>query len=380
MSIGQRIYEYRKEMNVSQEPLGEMLGVSRQAVYKWESGQSLPDTANLIELGKIFKVSLSELLGEEKEVIAASKERSKKNKKVPWLTIILVLLILFQGFIIISLEDRMRKKDQMINHLSSFWNVPIDNVKNEDIEDIDFKLITIDFETMEIEYSISVTLRREYEDTKVSLVVNDKTYPISQTNGKYEDIIKVPFDFKQDVYFEFKSNGATEKIYFDRGEDPILRHIYAPYVTLREYGKNKITITTSFSFDPYSLSDGESNITGMMNIIHDPEKGIIEPEDLYTISNLKATFFNDDGEVMSAKYQLFDQYNSKKVKYEFKDVYDSGNLKENQAYIFKISYVINETILVEIDIGKLDQNGELILHSDGDTNPVQERITFTQLN
>ena len=41
MTLGQRISRYRKELGISQEALGERLGVSRQAVSKWETGVSL---------------------------------------------------------------------------------------------------------------------------------------------------------------------------------------------------------------------------------------------------------------------------------------------------------------------------------------------------
>jgi len=42
MTVGQRIAHKRKELGLSQEALGEQLGVSRQAIYKWESDATLP--------------------------------------------------------------------------------------------------------------------------------------------------------------------------------------------------------------------------------------------------------------------------------------------------------------------------------------------------
>ena len=42
MTVGQRIAQKRKELDLSQEGLGERLGVSRQAIYKWESDAALP--------------------------------------------------------------------------------------------------------------------------------------------------------------------------------------------------------------------------------------------------------------------------------------------------------------------------------------------------
>ena len=50
MTIGNRISQKRKELGLSQEALGEQLGVSRQSIYKWESDSSLPEIEKLIAL------------------------------------------------------------------------------------------------------------------------------------------------------------------------------------------------------------------------------------------------------------------------------------------------------------------------------------------
>lgn len=67
MTVGQRIAQKRKELGLSQEGLGEQLGVSRQAIYKWESDASLPEIDKLITLSKIFSVPVGRLLGVEEE-------------------------------------------------------------------------------------------------------------------------------------------------------------------------------------------------------------------------------------------------------------------------------------------------------------------------
>lgn len=61
MTLGQRIAQYRKAAGLSQETLGERVGVSRQAVSKWETDAAAPDMENLIALARIFGVSLAEL-------------------------------------------------------------------------------------------------------------------------------------------------------------------------------------------------------------------------------------------------------------------------------------------------------------------------------
>ena len=61
-TLGRRIQEARKAAGLSQESLGERLGVSRQAVSKWESGVSDPSTSNLLALAKLYGVSAEDLL------------------------------------------------------------------------------------------------------------------------------------------------------------------------------------------------------------------------------------------------------------------------------------------------------------------------------
>jgi len=58
------IYKYRKQNGLTQLQLADYLGVSSQAVSKWEQGSSAPDISLLPELSKIFGVSINELFGE----------------------------------------------------------------------------------------------------------------------------------------------------------------------------------------------------------------------------------------------------------------------------------------------------------------------------
>ena len=55
MSVGERINELRKQHNLSQVQLAKALGISRQAVSKWENDQSLPDTLMMIQLADLLK-------------------------------------------------------------------------------------------------------------------------------------------------------------------------------------------------------------------------------------------------------------------------------------------------------------------------------------
>lgn len=65
MTLGQRIQELRKQTGLSQEALGEALGVSRQAVSKWEGDNGIPELDTLIAMSRLFGITVGQLLGVE---------------------------------------------------------------------------------------------------------------------------------------------------------------------------------------------------------------------------------------------------------------------------------------------------------------------------
>lgn len=81
MNFSERLRKLRKGKGFSQEELADRLGISRQAVSKWESGQSNPDTNNLIMLSEVYGISLDFLLKENEEkaeVVDGTKEINRR--------------------------------------------------------------------------------------------------------------------------------------------------------------------------------------------------------------------------------------------------------------------------------------------------------------
>lgn len=80
MKLFVKIQQLRKQNGMSQEKLAQLLGVSRQSVSKWESGQSLPEIDKIIQLSNIFEVTTDYLLkdvSEEKCIDILRKEKEK---------------------------------------------------------------------------------------------------------------------------------------------------------------------------------------------------------------------------------------------------------------------------------------------------------------
>ena len=77
IEIANRLQQLRKEKGYSQEELAQALGLSRQAVSKWERAESSPDTDNLICLAKLYDMSLDELLNTD-ETVEEIRERTQE--------------------------------------------------------------------------------------------------------------------------------------------------------------------------------------------------------------------------------------------------------------------------------------------------------------
>lgn len=110
--IGNFILQLRQEKNLSQSDLANLIPVTRQAVSRWEKGQSIPDSSTLLIISKIFDVSINELLNGERlkkeepkklekialDMIDKNNLQSKKFKRV-LLFMVLIILILSLSFL-----------------------------------------------------------------------------------------------------------------------------------------------------------------------------------------------------------------------------------------------------------------------------------------
>ena len=108
MTLGQRISAYRRALGISQEELGARLGVSRQAVSKWETGAAAPDMENLLALAREFGVSVAELTATPEppapeETAPGPKPAPRPRRRGWWiaLVIVLVLLVFMTGTLIV---------------------------------------------------------------------------------------------------------------------------------------------------------------------------------------------------------------------------------------------------------------------------------------
>ena len=132
LTLGQRIASERKKLGLSQEALGDKMGVSRQAISKWESDGAVPEIDKLIAMSKLFGVTLGWLLGVEEEpaaepapgftddqleLIRRMMPQPAQPKKAPWI----VATIFSTAALIIALfcQPKVPNYSNDIQHLQN---------------------------------------------------------------------------------------------------------------------------------------------------------------------------------------------------------------------------------------------------------------------
>ncbi len=207
-TIGMKIYQLRKERNVSQETLAEALDVSRQSVSRWESGSNIPEMAKIIEIAKYFEVSVSYLLDGE----TGSEDAVNNSEKVEQLfesftknvsnqvdayhkkTILMfqifagslmavVICVMALGIVKInmlntqieylqsnysSVQSQYYALQSQINNLSSTNQSESEVFSNIEI---DFGTFDLDNNTVEVVFDLS--LRQFTDQTEISVAINN---------------------------------------------------------------------------------------------------------------------------------------------------------------------------------------------------------------
>ncbi|MBR5817816.1 MAG: helix-turn-helix transcriptional regulator [Clostridia bacterium] len=81
MKFSEKIVRLRKIKGITQDEFASAVGVSRQAVYKWECGQSYPEASKLVEIKALFGISIDDLLDDSYEVALPEKKKRKRISK-----------------------------------------------------------------------------------------------------------------------------------------------------------------------------------------------------------------------------------------------------------------------------------------------------------
>ena len=152
MTLGQNIQALRHTAGLSQEGLGEKLGVSRQAISKWEADGAVPEVDKLIALSRLFGVSLHDLLQVEETGCEVPKDRAEQGDRVEqaeqppeegaenppeneapprrngrWRTalcVVLAAVVCVQGAALFRLNEKLEEQEGLLDGLqSTSWSL-----------------------------------------------------------------------------------------------------------------------------------------------------------------------------------------------------------------------------------------------------------------
>lgn len=121
-TLGKRIAYFRKQKGVSQEKVAEYIGISRQAVTKWENDNSRPNTENLLQLSSLFNISLDELISIPADNHAHGRKAARVDKNgllKDRIRIIIPIFLFTCGMNLLGISFQTNGADGSLNR--GFW-------------------------------------------------------------------------------------------------------------------------------------------------------------------------------------------------------------------------------------------------------------------
>ena len=300
MTLGQRISQNRKKLGLSQEALGEKLNVSRQAVYKWESDISLPDTNNLIELSKIFSVSINELIGNEDVTITSSHDnhdQQKGKQAKPNRALILVLCLVIVGLVwslndmknnISNLNFEIANLSRRIDSIQGYQKQPqFDESKfNESSLTID----DIDLIKKEMTMLLRVAPKIETKDSKIVFYVNDSTFDVEKNSEQVYELRQViPIVDRINAGVIIKGSETIETFPLVTEDNVIYNRLFSVNVNYVEMPKDSLILRVDLNPSGETKSFGSDNITKTINI-----------DDEYQINKIFVQIIDEDDNILTS--------------------------------------------------------------------------------
>lgn len=258
MNFSDNLIKLRKGKGWSQEDLAEKLGISRQAISKWEVGTSKPDIDNIIKISKLFEVSIDELVNNEivrTEAISINvKKKSKKDILLVWLRRILIVLIIIYFinviykfamlFTITQAELKYKELDNYHYVVTSYSDDGMIEKEECWYKDGVSKTINVNINNQEKSQRKRVTcvdfnLNQGYIelDNKDKIIINMNEYKISNNSndGKNQFYSKFPVAIKNKSLWQITVSALFDNdIDFDWEDDNILFRFNKSFINLEK--------------------------------------------------------------------------------------------------------------------------------------------------
>ena len=238
--IGAGLAQRRKQLGLSQEELAKKIGVTRQAVSKWESGAALPSVDNIVELARVLEISVDELLQLEKTeresglsaesvgllLDEQSQRQEKRMRRLTW-ALIAAAAVLGAGIVIsavlgMQLTNRMEESlnlrisdtnSQLHSQISGLQSSISHTVKQaldeggSRLADFGFHDCIYVHEDKAVEMSAFAypKMLGQYSDAEFYAILSDGTrvsVPAELTNGGSEGTLSIPATDEEHMYVD----------------------------------------------------------------------------------------------------------------------------------------------------------------------------------
>jgi transcriptional regulator with XRE-family HTH domain len=220
MKFSSKLENLRKSKNMSQEELAQKLNVTRQTISKWELDQTVPDMNKLIEISKLFGLSLDELVNDidkkvDSEKIYKETAVEKKNKKIALRILIIGIIIslIICGIGFLKQKESVKINEQAYNDAYNKSKEKVDAANNR-LSEIDTEMENLKEQINNMETEIS-TMKNEkskifrddrgFSDRYYSIdnEINAKKTELSELESQYSDLNTEAFKLKNDSYIVY---------------------------------------------------------------------------------------------------------------------------------------------------------------------------------
>lgn len=216
MKFSEKIMNLRKEKGWSQEEFAQKINVTRQTVSKWELDQTVPDMNKLIEISKLFEISLDELVNNIETSNSATtyteSATEKNNKKIAVKILIIGIIISCIIFSIgwIKQKQAIKENEQSYNNAYNSSQAKVENAQarlNEIVEELDtlkeqINKMNTEISTMRNDQQKIFTEDREFSDRyyQKDNEINAKKAELSDLTDKYNNLDLESFKLQNDDY------------------------------------------------------------------------------------------------------------------------------------------------------------------------------------
>ncbi len=328
MTLGERISQCRKQLGLSQEALGERMGVSRQAISKWESDSAIPELDKLLDLSQVFGVRIGWLICEEEapkpdqepeptpqpqltremlDAYTAQWQRlaleKPKARKWPYLLAAVMVIALLAGFM--EFQKLQRNYDNLQYSLNTLQNTTQRDIQGiaaqvqyvlESYSDLtisaETKIESMDYETDSVTFTVSVLPKTYTEGMRVVFRADSgdavvEVEGVRQADRRFTALISCPLTDDITLQADFISGDVTETKQLEN------------YDELHRLSFGFWNIIWPLSFN---VRDG-AFIDRYCEVYYDPEPYYDETLPLAEIASLEMALY-EDGEKIAVYEQI----------------------------------------------------------------------------